>query len=529
MGANAYFKVEANDRGIFLQMFPGAGGEWPQLPEILQYLAYRRINYDVAALGKGYKAYQAGQLIPLSAERILPISECAIIEISADRMEATARFYPASTGGRALDREGVYSECRLAKVIFGVDDAVVEEFLKNREYCKEYVIAKGQPAVEGTDAFVTYHFNTDNRIRPTLNEDGTVDFFNLNLVNPCKVGQVLATLTPEVRGEEGKDVTGVVLRPREVRRATLSYGLNIQLSEDKLSIMSRVDGHVTLTGGKVFVSDVMQVNNVDNSTGNIEYSGNVVVEGNVNANFRVKTDGDIEVRGVVEGAQLEAGGNIILVRGINGMGKGVLKAGGNIVSKFIENCTVEAGGYVETNSILHSNVQAGTEINVMNHKGFITGGEVVALSKICVRTLGSHMGADTRVTVGVDPKSITRMGVLTKEVTEAQKTIKQLVPVLEAAKKKVAAGVKMAPEQIKQLQSVAATIKAAQESFTTANEELEILKAQMVEGENAAVEVTGEVYPGVVIAISDVSMIIKNVVKYSRFVKSKGDVRITAL
>ena len=529
MGTSAYFQLVLHEKGTFLQMFPGAGGEWPQLPEILQYLAYKKVTYDVAMLGKGYKSYEAGRLIPLSAEKMLPVAECAIIEISPDRMEAVARFYPPSTGGRLLDKEGVYSECRLAKVVFGVDEAVVGDFLANREYCRDYVVAKGKPAKEGTDAFITYHFNTDNRIRPTLNEDGTVDFFNLNLVNPCKVGQVLATLTPEVRGEEGRDVTGVVLKPREVKRAALSYGLNIQLSEDKLSISSRVDGHVTLTGGKVFVSDVMQVQNVDNSTGNIDYSGNVVVEGNVNSNFSVKTDGDIEVRGVVEGAQLEAGGNIILVRGINGMGKGVLKAGGNIISKFIENCKVDAGGYVETNSILHSDVHAGTDINVMNQKGFITGGEVVALSTIRVRTLGSHMGADTRVTVGVDPKTITRMGVLTKEVTDAQKTVKQLVPVLEAAKKKMAAGVKMGPDQIKQLQNVATTIKASQEAFTAANAELEELKQQMAEGENASVEVSGEVYPGVVIAISDVSMIIKNVVKYSRFIKSKGDVRITAL
>ena len=529
MGANAYFQLVLHDRGTFLQMFPGAGGEWPQLPEILNYLAFKKVSYDVAMLGKGYKSYEAGQLIPLSAEKMLPVAECSIIEISMDRMEARARFYPPSTGGRLLDKEGIYSECRLQRVIFGVDDEAVEQFLKDREYCKDYVIARGKEVKEGTDAFITYHFNTDNRIRPTLNEDGTVDFFNLNLVQHCKTGDVLATLTPEVRGEEGRDVTGVVLKPREVKRANLSYGLNIQLSEDKLSISSRVDGHVTLTGGKVFVSDVMQVTNVDNSTGNIEYSGNVVVEGNVNSNFSVKTDGDIEVRGVVEGAHLEAGGNIVLVRGINGMGKGTLKAGGNIISKFMENCTVEAGGYVETNSILHSHVHAGTEINVMSQKGFITGGEVVALSKIRVRTLGSHMGADTRVTVGIDPTIISRMGVLNKEVADAQKNIKSLVPVLEAAKKKIAAGVKMGPDQVKQLQQIAATIKAAQETYTTANEEMQHLKEQMTEGENAAVEVSGEVYPGVVIAISDVSMIIKNVVKYSRFIKSKGDVRIAAL
>lgn len=529
MGANAYFQIVLHETGTFLQMFPGAGGEWPQLTEIMQYLAFKRIEYDVATLGRGYKGYSKGQMIQLSVNKIMPVAECSIIDVSMDRMTATARFYPPSTGGRLLDKEAIHSECRLAKVIFGVDDAVVDQFLAERQYCTDYPIAKGQPPTEGSDAFITYHFNTDNRIRPTLNEDGTVDFFNLNIVNPCKVGEVLATLTPEVQGKEGHDVTGVILRPRDVKRAKLSFGLNIQLSEDKLSISSRVDGHVTLTAGKVFVSDVMQVHNVDNSTGNIEYSGNVVVEGNVNANFSVKTDGDIEVRGVVEGAHLEAGGNIILVRGINGMGKGVLKAGGNIISKFIENCKVEAGGYVETNSILHSDVHAGTEINVMNHKGFITGGEVVALSKIRVRTLGSHMGADTKVMVGVDPQVIKRMGALNKEVAEAEKNIRGLMPVLEAAKKKMTAGVKLPPEQVQQLQQIAATIKAAQQTYTGGMEELNTLKEQMAEGENADVEVSGEVYPGVVIAISDVSMIIKSVIKYSRFIKSKGDVRVAAL
>ncbi len=184
---------------------------------------------------------------------------------------------------------------------------------------------------------------------------------------------------------------------------------------------------------------------------------------------------------------------------------------------------------METNSILHSDVHAGTEINVINHKGFITGGEVVALSKIRVRTLGSHMGADTKVMVGVDPRVIKRMGALNKEVAEAEKNIRGLMPVLEAAKKKMAAGVKIPPEQVQQLQQIAATIKAAQETYTGGMEELNTLKEQMAEGENADVEVSGEVYPGVVIAISDVSMIIKSVIKYSRFIKSKGDVRVAAL
>ena len=83
------------------------------------------------------------------------------------------------------------------------------------------------------------------------------------------------------------------------------------------------------------------------------------------------------------------------------MGKGVLKCGGNVISKFLENATVEAGGYVECGSIMHSNVVAGTEVHVSGKKAFISGGKVTATSKIETRILGSDMGTDTVVEIGV--------------------------------------------------------------------------------------------------------------------------------
>ena len=51
-----------------------------------------------------------------------------------------------------------------------------------------------------------------------------------------------------------------------------------------------------------------------------------------------------------------AGGDIIIAKGMNGMGKGVLNAKGNVVAKFLENATVTALGYVSSESILHSTV-----------------------------------------------------------------------------------------------------------------------------------------------------------------------------
>ena len=137
----------------------------------------------------------------------------------------------------------------------------------------------------------------------------------------------------------------------------LIHGKNIELTEDGLQLISLVDGHATLEGDRVFVSDNYDVPaDVDNSTGDIEYNGSVTIKGNVRTGFSVHANGNVEIFGVVEGASIYADGDIILHRGIQGMGKGKLVCKGNLISKFIESADVSAEGYIETDTILHSNV-----------------------------------------------------------------------------------------------------------------------------------------------------------------------------
>ena len=137
------------------------------------------------------------------------------------------------------------------------------------------------------------------------------------------------------------------------------------------------DDEIIVAGGDGtlthFVNDVYEVSDVDTSTGNIEYSGNVCVLGNVKTGFSIKADGDVEVRGVVENATVEATGNVTIARGMNGMSKGTITAGGNVVAKFLENANVNAGGYVHSEAILHSNVICKGEVTVTGKKGFIDG------------------------------------------------------------------------------------------------------------------------------------------------------------
>lgn len=531
---NGYFQLICGERGTAVKLFkPVEGGAPATIRELMEYLVTQGISYDTVALNNRMREFEDSDeqetVIQLNIEPSLQVRESYRLAVSQDKMAAVARFYPPSEGGEKMTADEFKNDLAVKKIVYGVNNDKIDAFFRKPIYCADIIVARGTPPRHGTDARIEYFFETDLKARPTLNEDGSVDFFNLNTISHCKEGDVLARLYPEDVGEYGCSVFGEKIRPRDVKRMTLRYGHNINISEDKCVLTAATDGHVTLVEGKVFVSNVFEVENVDNSTGNITYDGSVLINGNVCTNFSVKANGNIEVKGVVEGATLEAGGDIIITRGMNGMARGVLKADGNIISKFIENSRVSAGGYVSTNSILHSDVSAGTEILVGGKKGFITGGRVSAASLVKVKTLGSPMGADTIIEVGVDPRVKDRIQQIQKEMTEYKKEQEQIHPVLAAMKQKLVQGVKLKPEQLKNLQAMLQRDKLIAEEMDKNTQELSMLQERLAEYSSAKVEVSGDVYAGTKICISDVSMVVKNSMSYCRFIKENGDVKMTAL
>ena len=451
---NGYFQLVCDANQTYLHVFPPtSGGMAVSTNEIAEYLGSRGITYDSSAIASIAGSVGVQEVLinymPCSEER-----EAYKLIVSPDKMNAVVRFYPPSKGGGRLTKQEFIADLSFKKIEFGIQEEEIDRFFNSPTYCEDYIVAVGQPPRHGSDAHIEYYFNTDLSARPTLKEDGSVDFFNLNTISHCHEGDVLAKLFPEDPGDVGYNVEGEKIKPREVKKGKLKFGRNITVSEDKLSMISEVDGHVTLVDGKVFVSDVLTVENVDNSTGNIEYDGNVQVNGNVCANFSVKAKGNVEVSGVVEGALVEAGGDIIIAKGMNGMGKGVLNAKGNVVAKFLENATVTALGYVSSESILHSTVYAGDEITVSGKRGFITGGRVCATNMVSVKTLGSSMGADTIVEVGADPTVKVRIQNLQWDIANASRVIKSVQPLIEASRQKQAKGIKVTPEQLQYVKSL---------------------------------------------------------------------------
>lgn len=526
---NGYFQLVCDENSTSVKIFPATNGGAPvSLNEVKEYLGNKNIPYDAAALLNILGKKEICTIL-INRDRHMEERESYKLILSPDNMTATVRFYPPSAAGEKMTVEEFLTDLGYKNIKFGIREDEIKKYFPDRQYCEDITVAEGKAPRHGTDATIEYYFNTDLRARPTLKEDGSVDFFHLNTINHCKKGDVLARLSPADSGEPGTNVLGDKVKPRDVKNKALKYGRNITLSEDKLTMISEVDGHVTLVEEKVFVSDVFSVENVDNSTGDIEYEGSVQISGNVCANFSVKARGNIEVQGVVEGAYLESGGDIIIARGMNGMNKGRLKAGGNVVVKFMENASVTAGGYVSAESILHSTVQAGSEVTVSGKHGFITGGRVSALNQVTVKTLGSPMGADTIIEVGADPMMKQRVQELQKAIAEANRVLKSIHPLLAATQQKLSRGVKLPPDQIQYLKSMIALDQMKTREVEEKTKEMEDIQSALSSRSTAQVIVTGTVFQGTRICIGDLSMVVQSEMKYCRFIVMDGDVKMTAI
>jgi uncharacterized protein (DUF342 family) len=531
---NGYFQLFPTEQGIYLKVIKALdGGEEVSAHEISQYLHTQGIPYDPPTLDQGLLVALSSAMtetpIPLVNQPLKPVRESFSLTVSPDHMQATVRFYPPSVGGPRLSYNDLVSDLAKQNVTYGIKEDVFKEFLAYPLYCTDYVIAEGTSPRQGSNAYIEYFFNTHLDSKPTLNEDGSVDFFNLNNINHCHAGQLLATLTPEDKGDPGFTVLGEPVKPHEVKPAILRANKNMSLSEDKLSLTSDVDGHISFVDGQIFVADVYQVENVNSSTGNIDFEGSVLVTGNVFTNFHVKAKGNIEVQGVVEGAELESGGDIVIRRGMKGMGRGRLKAAKNVISQFIENSKVEAGGYVSADAIFHSEVIAKDEVTVTSKKGFITGGRVCAGSRVQVKTLGSQMGSDTVVEVGADPASKQRIQELQKRIVELNKSIKASQPILNSMAQKIAQGVKLSPDQIEYVRNLSVENKNKNAELESAMDEIDNLQQHLERTGAAQVIVTGDVYSGTMIVIGDLSMTVQTSMSYCRFISQGGEVKMTAI
>lgn len=451
-------------------------------------------------------------------------SEC-IVKLSSDKMKAYI-ILTKPIGGSEITEKTIYEALKLNNVVFNIKDNEIKSAVAVKVYDKELLAAEGIEPQAGQDAVLTYHFDISNERAINIDKDGKIDYHELSLIKNVCTGHKLVTLTPHTKGTSGKNVLGVEVQGRDGRKLALPRGKNVDVSQDGLELISVVDGEVKVIDGKVNVFSVYEVkHNVDNSTGNIRFNGKVVVMGNVLTGFIIEAEGDVEVYGVVEGAQIKSKSSIILHRGIQGMNRGELYCEGDLIAKFIENCKIEVKGNIQSDAIMHSQITCGRKLEANGRKGLLVGGSFKVGEEIKAKVIGSPMATITELEVGINPD-------MRKKYDEVKNELKQIVDNLDKTTKAVDLLTKMSksielPLDKKLLLSKSVQLKLQlqqkQEQVLSEQNELEVYFEELSRGK---VRVYDIIYPGSRILIGSSTMYVKDSIKFVSFYRANAEIKM---
>lgn len=222
------------------------------------------------------------------------------------------------------DRCSVQNTLMLTEVIQHLQDMNITRNVKRYDIFNELrnptfdpvLIAEGQPPQECEDARLEMHFKENVEKNQYEEFGGVIDFRN-HLKIPCvKKGDVIAVKIPAREGVDGYDVYGNIIPAGTPKDFVLKARKNVEITPDG-TVIAQSEGRPRITGGnRVKYFDVSREyvvhGDVDMKSGNIVFSGDVIVYGNVTDHMVIESLGNVYVTGSVYRATITATGSVII-------------------------------------------------------------------------------------------------------------------------------------------------------------------------------------------------------------------------
>lgn len=380
---------------------------------------YRSSEEEETASGSSNKEIVYGNPILINGSDYL-------LRISETRMEAFLTLY------RNFSIEELRTLLEENGIVFGIREKELQELSQGKQNYEETLVAAGTAAKDGRDGFFEYHFNPEPATGPIILADGSVDYNVLGKIELVKEGQLLVTYHAAKPPVYGRDVQGNTIDAYEGKELPPLQCKRCEMDEDGCKYYAGTEGNVTIEGNCLTVTPLYVVEgNLDAATGDVDFHGDVLVQGNVFAGVTVKTTGNITVNGHVETANLFAGKDVILKNGMQGAGNGMIRAGRNVMARFLEQAQVYAGNEVNTGAILNCDVEAGQNVIAVGNRGSIIGGTVTAVEQIAAASIGNHAGVSTQLVIGLDCEFKSKMGEIDQLIEEYQDNMADAVRTLE--------------------------------------------------------------------------------------------------
>ena len=447
--------------------------------------------------------------------------------VTEDKMQAFVTMSKPTNGGREMDLEDIKSLLENSGIVYGIQEDIINKSLEEGEFNIPILAAEGKSPINGKNAKIEFLVNVNKKVIPKfIGEEESIDYKDLSIVENVEEGQKLAEKIEASEGEEGITVFGDKIEtkggkdidPKEI------LGGNVKMSDDGKFIIATISGQVVLKGKLLSVEPIFEVSgDVGPETGNINFIGSVLVKGSVNDNYSIKAEGNIDIQGTVGKCDLEAKGDIMVKLGIQGNENSFVRAGGDVIAKFIQFSNIESGNnVVVTEAILNSNIDADNRIILIGKRASASGGRLRALNEVNGKVLGSQAGTKTLIETGISPAKRRAIDSLEKEKEELDMAIEEIERGIKSLEQ--AAKIKKLDEEKKeQLQS----LKEQLEQSNSRREEVVLNRESMaqqmeIEKVDSTISAGKEMLSGVELIIGSAEFSIRQNYKAVTFYEENG-------
>lgn len=415
------------------------------------------------------------------------------------------------------------------KKVVGVEPSTIDKaynkFMDEREL-RLFELVHGTPPTPPTDGKLELLFDptAEKETAGKLDESGRMDFRERREFVAVNKGDTVGTWTPPAEGKPGVDVFGEAIPPPKPKEHQVKAGKNVTLSDDGIKYIAEINGHILISGNVLSIVEIHTVRgDVDFTTGNIRFPGSVEVGGNVKEGFTVEAKGNLLINGLVDNAEVRAGGSIVVKKGIINNSRVI--ADGDLEVEFIQESTVKCEGKLTVQkAIVNSEVDVTGDIEILSRSKphGIVGGSVTSTENISAYCIGSEIGTKTQVNAGRNNKLFFNRQKLNADVWQAEDNIKRFEYVLRRMSKIQAH--EWTKEDEKKRGRIEKVVKIQQSEMEIVQKELDQVNTEIMKYLKAKILVHEIAFDGTEIGVGDRRVTLENSVKRAVFkLDSEGE------
>ncbi len=233
--------------------------------------------------------------------------------------------------------------------------------------------------------------------------DSPVDFYNVSAFVIVRRSARIGRIRPATAGVPGTDVHGDPIEAQNGKDLALKIGEGLQLNEEN-EVVADVDGRLVHEKNEIRVEETLRVEgNVDFSTGNIDFPGDVDILAGVRDRFKVASAGSVHVKDLVEAADLAVEHDLTFSTGMAGRDIGTLHVGGALRARYLDGVTGTVDGPCVVDREIN-NCDLTLRATFESPGCVIRGGTVSVSKRIDTGELGGRGGVHTILRLGWVPE-----------------------------------------------------------------------------------------------------------------------------